>query len=168
MGRSGAPGIKAGVPVLKGRLERMFTSRYRHNIDEKGRLTIPSRYRDVLGEAGAYITFGFDQNLMVLPIENFEKISAKVRQMSLTDPSARLLRRMIFSGAQNLELDKSGRILVSHDLREYAGLDVETVIVGAGDYFEIWSAENWASQDDEVHDAQQNAQRFIALELTSF
>ncbi len=146
----------------------MFTGRFYHNLDDKGRLTIPSRYREDLDEEGAYITMGFERSLMVLPKANFEKISAKVRQLSLTDPNARLLRRIIFSGADRLTLDKSGRILISNDLRKFAGLDVEAVIVGVGDYFEIWSAENWAAQDEQVQDAQENAQRFIALELTSF
>jgi MraZ protein len=167
VGRSGAP-VFPGVLNLKGRLERMFTGRFYHNLDEKGRLTIPSQYRTAVLEKGAVITQGFDQNLMVLLADDFNQISNKVRKMSLTDPEARLLRRVIYSGADQVFVDKSGRVLISQDLREYAGMELEVVIVGVGDHFEIWSASNWANQKELVQNAQENAQRFISLELTSF
>jgi MraZ protein len=146
----------------------MFTGRFYHNLDEKGRLTIPSQYRTAVLEKGAVITQGFDQNLMVLLADDFNQISNKVRKMSLTDPEARLLRRVIYSGADQVVVDKSGRVLISQDLREYAGMELEVVIVGVGDHFEIWSASNWANQKELVQNAQENAQRFISLELTSF
>ena len=145
----------------------MFTGRFYHNLDEKGRLTIPSRFRELLVASGAYITQGFDQNLMVLPLRFFGNIAETVRGLSLTDPQARLLRRVIFSGADLLEVDKAGRILIPSDLRYYAGLENEVVLAGVGDHFEIWSVGYWNDQKIQIQNAQENAQRFIALELTS-
>lgn len=146
----------------------MFTGRFYHSLDEKGRLTIPSQYRNEVLEKGAIITQGFDLNLMVLLAEDFEHISENVRKMSLTDPDARRLRRVIYSSAAQVDLDKSGRVLIPQILRDYAGMDNDVVIVGVGDHFEVWSANHWAEQEKLVQNAQENAQKFISLELTSF
>lgn len=145
----------------------MFLGRYRHNIDEKGRLTIPARFRDVLAAEGAFVLQGFDNNLMVLTQPAFEAISRRVSQMSLTDPSARLLKRLIFSTADRVEVDRAGRILIPQFLRQSAGLDGDAFVVGVGDYFEIWSPDSWSVQTDQLQDAESNAQRFMSLELSS-
>jgi MraZ protein len=145
----------------------MFTGRFYHNLDEKGRLTIPSGYRDLLLVSGGYITQGFDKNLMVLLSPEFDRIVDRLRHLSMTDPEARLLKRIIISGAASLEIDKAGRILIPQYLRRYAGLESGLVIVGVGEYFEIWSDENWHSQDEQIQNAQENAQRFIAVDLNS-
>ena len=81
----------------------MFLGRYEHTIDEKGRLTIPARYRELL-ENGAYVTQGFDHNLIVLPAPSFEKMYEHVNQMSMTDPTARQLKRFIFSSAERCRI----------------------------------------------------------------
>jgi MraZ protein len=142
----------------------MFFGQYDHTIDEKGRLIIPARYREQL-EAGAYITRGFDQNLIVLTASHFEQIYQRVNQMSITDLSARQLRRLMFSNADLLQFDKSGRILIPQFLRDTARLVTNVVVVGVGDYFEVWSAEEWAKQSEQLNDAETNAQRFSALNL---
>ncbi len=144
----------------------MFLGQYQHRLDSKGRLTIPSRYREMLA-AGAYVTQGFDRNLMVLTPEAFQSISERVNQMSLTDPVARQLRRLIFATADRVEVDRSGRILIPQFLREVAQLENEAIIVGAGNYFEIWSPQEWAAQVDEIQDTEANAQRFAALEISA-
>ena len=145
----------------------MFLGQYRHNLDAKGRLTIPARYRDILAADGAYVLQGFDRNLMILPVPIYEAVSRRARQMNLTDPSARLLKRLIFSTAGRVEVDRAGRILLPQFLREHAGLDGDVVIVGAGDYFEIWSPALWSDQAEQLQDVEANAQRFLSLELTS-
>ena len=89
----------------------MFLGQYRHNLDNKGRLTIPARFRELLSD-GAYITQGFDKNLMVLTAPTFEFISQRVNQMSITDPTARELKRLLFSTADRVEPDSNGRILI--------------------------------------------------------
>jgi MraZ protein len=145
----------------------MFLGRFYHNLDEKGRLTIPARYRELLLPAGAYVMQGFDPDLIVLPSAEFEMLTANINQMSITDPTKRLLRRLVFSTANRLEFDRAGRILIPQFLRQAAGLDTTAIVVGAGAYFEIWSPEAWVSQDEQLHDVQANAQRFSSLELTS-
>ena len=89
----------------------MFLGRYDHTIDEKGRLTIPVRYRELLVE-GAFVTQGFDRNLMVLTPSAFDQVYAYINQISMTDPDARQLKRLIFSSAERVEVDKVGRILI--------------------------------------------------------
>lgn len=144
----------------------MFLGQYWHNLDNKGRLTIPARYRDLL-EDGAYITQGFDHNLMIWKTSAFELISQRVNQMSITDPVARLLRRLIFSSGEHVEIDKAGRILIPKYLRQAAELGDETVIVGVGDYFEVWSPSLWSEQLNQLGDSEANAQRFAAFDLFS-
>lgn len=144
-----------------------FMGQFYHTLDEKGRLTVPARFRDLLISEGGYIMQGFDQNLMVLPSAAFEAYTHRINQMSLTDPTSRLLRRLLYSTANPIEFDKAGRVLIPQFLRQFAGLDGEVVIVGSGHYFEIWSTALWANQAEELQDAQQNASRFSALNLPS-
>ena len=145
----------------------MFLGQFRHNLDSKGRLTIPARFRDLLVPQGAYVMQGFDRNLMVLPTSTFESISHRVNGMSMTDPRTRLLRRLIFSTANYVEVDRAGRVLLPQFLRDVAELESGVIVVGNGDYFEIWSPELWEAQVEELQDAQINADRFEGLILTS-
>ena len=144
----------------------MFLGQFCHNLDDKGRLIIPARYRDRLVPDGAYIMHGFDQNLMVLPASKYEQISQRVNQMSLTDSNARLLKRLVFSTAEKIEIDKVGRFLMPQFQRQFAGLDSSLVVVGMGDYFEIWSPEAWGKQSDALRQVQSDPDRFAALNLS--
>ena len=145
----------------------MFLGQFQHNLDDKGRLTVPARFRDELVSGGAYVMQGFDQNLIVLPAATFEAISQQVSQTSITDSKARLLRRLVFSTADFVEMDKAGRILIAQFLRQAANLDRDVVVVGNGDYFELWSPESWELQIEALQDAQSNADRFVALNLSA-
>jgi MraZ protein len=142
----------------------MFLGRYEHTIDEKGRLTIPARYRELL-ESGAYVTQGFDHNLIVLSASSFEQMYLHVNEMSMTDSAARQLKRLIFSSAERCEFDRAGRILLPQFLRETNGLQSNAILVGVGDYFEIWSPERWLQQNQILQDTEANEQRFAALKL---
>ena len=144
----------------------MFMGQYQHNLDNKGRLTIPSRYR-VLLEQEAYVTQGFDTNLMIWTLTAFETISKGINRMSITDPVSRLLRRLIFANGEKAEVDRAGRILIPQYLRQFAGLDGEVVIVGVGDYFEIWSPDMWSQQMAQLQDSSANTQRFEAFDLAT-
>ncbi len=144
----------------------MFLGQYNHSIDDKGRLTVPARYRESLAD-GAYISQGYERKLMDLTASAYEQISERVNQMSMTDPTTRQLRRLIFATADLVELDKAGRIRIPQFLREVAGLEGETMIVGVGDYFEIWSPLAWEPQADILQDADSNTQRFATLDLSS-
>jgi MraZ protein len=153
---------------IKGGVEQMFMGQYQHSLDDKGRLTVPARYRDYLSD-GAYITRGFDRNLMVWTASAFEKISYKVSSTNLADPDSRLLRRLIYSGGDRLEVDGAGRILIPQFLREFAKLELENnaMVVGSGDYFEIWSPNYWADQLLQLQDADTNMVRFKAFDISS-
>lgn len=144
----------------------MFLGQYRHTIDDKGRLIVPARFRELMDD-GAYITQGFDRNLMVLTADAFEMVSQRVNRMSLTDETARQLRRLIFATADRVELDKTGRIRVPQFLMDVAGLVGEAMVVGVGDYFEIWAPDYWTRQAHLLQDADANAERFAALDLAT-
>jgi MraZ protein len=145
----------------------MFLGKYQHTIDNKGRLTIPSRFRELLVADGAYITQGFDRNLMAYTVPAFERIYERVNRMNMTDANARLLKRLIFSSAERVEVDRAGRILIPEHLRQAADLLNETIIVGSGDYFEIWAPEAWAEQFEQINDSGANTQRFALLDLSA-
>jgi MraZ protein len=146
----------------------MFLGEYRHSIDNKDRLTVPARYRELMDE-GAYILRGFDRNLMVLTTKAFEAISHRIDQMSLTDPLARSLRRLIIGSASRVEIDKAGRILIPDFLCQKAGItcDHDAVLVGQGNYFEIWASEEWALQQKTLDEAEANTERFKVLDLST-
>ena len=144
----------------------MFLGTYEHTVDEKGRLTIPVRFRELLAE-GAYITRGFDGNLIVWTTALFQQVSHRLSSMNTADNTSRLLRRLIFGFADRVEVDKFGRILIQQFLRDAAHLESNAVVVGAGDYFEIWSPEQWAEQQTQLIDPAATAERFVALDLST-
>ena len=120
----------------------MLMGEYHHNIDDKGRLTLPSKFREELGE-NFIITRGLDECLFVYSMETFEKISKKLNSLPFTKKNARSFKRFIFSGATAAEFDKQGRINITSLLVSYADLKKECVIIGVGDRLEIWSIEKW-------------------------
>ncbi len=144
----------------------MFLGQYAHTLDAKGRITIPVRFRPPLA-SGAYVTQGFDRNLVVYTTESFERIASRANQLTTTDPEARAVRRVLFGGATEVGLNSAGRILLPDFLRQYAGVENESVLVGAGEYFEIWSASVWAGEERSLVDPDSNAKRFAAFDITS-
>jgi MraZ protein len=142
----------------------MFMGEYTHAVDDKGRLTIPAKFRDEL-EEGAVITRGFEKYLLIYTAEAFSGLTARTRALTPTDPDHRALLRLAFSGASEAEPDKQGRILIPPFLRTYAELDGECVIVGVGDYIEVWSRAGWDEQLKTINDPALNAQRFAAMNL---
>jgi len=144
----------------------MFLGQFRHNLDSKDRLTIPAKYREQLGE-GVTIVQGYDRNLAAYPDENFERVALQVKSLNPADPTARLLNRMVLGTANRVEIDKGGRVLIPEFLRKFAGLDSELVLVGMGDFFEIWSPAEWVKQETALMDAETNAERFKVLNLAN-
>jgi transcriptional regulator MraZ len=143
----------------------MFLGQFQHNLDEKGRLMIPARYRELLA-AGAFITQGFDRCLMVMTDAYFAQVYDRINSMNLADPTARLLRRLILSNAYPVEVDKVGRILVPGNLRQVIALNGEAIVAGQGDYFEVWNPADWNQQMDQLQDIETNNQRFATLDLS--
>ncbi len=121
----------------------MFMGEYNHTIDAKGRLIIPARFRELLGEE-FILTKGLDGCLSIYPMDAWETFETKLRALPLTNKNARTFTRFFVAGATNCELDKQGRILVPQTLREFAGLEKEVVLTGNLDRIEIWSKEKWS------------------------
>lgn len=144
----------------------MFLGQYFHSLDQKGRLTIPAKYRELLG-GEVIITKGFDMNLLVMPSEVFESWANQINDQNYADPNARLLRRYLFSNGEQVEVDRTGRILIPQYLREKANLNSEIVIVGVGNFFEIWSKENWEKHKSVLDEAEHDVARFIDFQLTT-
>jgi MraZ protein len=144
----------------------MFLGQFQHNLDDKGRLMIPARFRDLL-EGGAFITQGFDKCLMVMTESYFKQVYERIEAMNLADPTARLLRRLILANAYPVEADKVGRILVPQNLRAFLGIENgELVVAGQGEYFEVWTPALWSDQMAQLQDTEANTQRFSALDLS--
>lgn len=120
----------------------MFLGEFDHTIDDKGRIAIPARFREELGE-GLVVTRGFDRCLQAFPHHVWQPLKDRISAMSLGSEDARNLRRLLFSGAAEVEVDRQGRILIPQNLREYAGLSEQVVIAGMDTFFELWSNERW-------------------------
>lgn len=121
----------------------MFMGEYNHTIDAKGRLIIPSRLREALGDEFV-VTKGLDGCLFAYPKEEWSVFEEKLGALPLTNSNARKFSRFFLAGAAIAELDKQGRILIPPVLREFAELEKEVVLVGVSRRVEIWSKERWA------------------------
>lgn len=130
----------------------MFLGEYTHTIDDKGRLTIPAKLRSLLA-AGLVVTRGFDQNLMMFPMDEWQGLAQRVAERPFSDEGVRAFRRRVFSGAVDLSPDRQGRILVPPYLREFAGIDGDVVIAGMFNYIELWSAAAWQSVRESVENS---------------
>lgn len=120
----------------------MFLGEYSHTIDDKGRLTIPAKYRGELA-AGLVVTRGFDENLIIFALDGWKELSERIMSQPLGTDEIRNLRRRLFAGATDVTSDKQGRIVLPSYLREFAGIEGEVVIAGMFDYVEVWSADAW-------------------------
>ena len=121
----------------------MFLGEYQHSLDAKGRIIVPSRFREELGER-FITTKGLDNCLFLYPMDEWKTIEEKLRTLPFTRADVRSFARFFFSGAAELEIDKQGRILLPPNLRDYAGIERELFVIGVGSRVEIWSSEKWA------------------------
>lgn len=120
----------------------MFLGEYIHTIDSKGRLTIPARFRGELA-AGLVVTRGFDQNLMIFPLDGWQDLAERILDRPLGDADVRVFRRRVFSGAVDLIPDRQGRIVVPPYLRDFANISSEVVVTGMYNYVEVWDINDW-------------------------
>lgn len=120
----------------------MLIGEYNHNLDVKGRLIIPSKLRLALGDSFV-ITKGLDGCLFIYPKKEWNIISSKLKELSITNKDARAFVRFFFSGASECSLDKQGRVLIPDNLRQYAGLIKEVMIIGLSTRLEIWNIDKW-------------------------
>ncbi len=129
-----------------GSLEPMFLGEYTHTLDEKGRLTLPARWREQLG-LSVVITRGLDQCLFLFPSEQFHKVAEEIDQLGFNRSDVRGLSRYLFAKAIEVEPDRQGRIIVTPALRQFACIQNEAVIIGANGRIEIWSPELYMAAD---------------------
>lgn len=128
-----------------------FTGEYRHQVDDKGRITVPSPMRALLA-GPVHVAQWLDTCLAILPPAEWDAIADKVAGLPMTDPRARALERRLYGGAIETELDRQGRILLPPNLREFAGLEGEVVVVGSRSHAEIWSLDRWEAQKAVLND----------------
>ena len=120
----------------------MFIGEYNHTLDDKGRITIPSKFRDGLGDEFV-ITKGLDSCLFVYPKDEWKIFEDKLKTLPLTSKDARAFVRFFFAGASQCNLDKQNRVLLPQNLRIHSELQKEAVIIGVSTRIEIWSKEKW-------------------------
>jgi len=129
---------------------------YLHTIDGKGRLIVPAKFREALGDK-FIATKGLDHCLFVYPVAEWSELEQKLRTLPFTQPDVRAFVRFFFSGATECEVDKQGRILLPANLREYANLEKDVILVGVSSRVEIWSQELWADYSRQAEDAYASA-----------
>jgi MraZ protein len=125
----------------------VFIGEYEHSLDSKNRIIIPSKFRDGLGR-DFIITKGLDKCLYVYTKEQWHVLEEKLEKLPLTNKSARAFVRFFFSGANELNTDKQGRVLIPQPLLEYASINKEVVSIGVSNRIEIWSKDNWMEYND--------------------
>jgi MraZ protein len=130
----------------------MFMGEFNHNIDTKGRMIVPSKFREGLGESFV-VTRGLDKCLFAYPMEEWKVLEEKMKKLPLTKKDARAFTRFFFSGAVECEVDKQGRINIPQALRTYASLEKECVVIGVSDRIEIWANESWQTYVDESEES---------------
>lgn len=141
----------------------MFFGEFEHSIDDKGRVTVPAKFRGRLA-AGLVVTKGIDPCLWLYPVDTWAALAEEVSALPITDPKAREFQRQMFGGASDAVPDKQGRVLLPPYLRQYANLDKQAVVVGLYDHCEIWNSEHWRERQERSHnDPEGRAEQFASL-----
>ena len=137
----------------------MFMGEYNHTVDPKGRLIIPAKFREQLGDEFV-VTKGLDGCLFVFPQNEWESFQGKLKTLPLINKDARKFTRFFLAGAAEMEVDKQGRILIPSVLREFASLEKDVVFVGVGSRIEIWNRAGWdesiSGYDDDMDEVAEN------------
>lgn len=127
------------------------------------KLSLPPAWKDSM--RGGFITRGFERNLLMFTSSSFEELYKHITSLNIADPKARLLIRLILGSTHPVSFEKNYMILLPYQLFEIAGLKARAVIIGQGDYCEIWSPENWSKQQTTVNNIAENSHRFSSLSL---
>lgn len=138
----------------------MFLGTHTPRLDDKGRLTLPAKYREEL-RGGLMITKGQDRCLYVFPRAEFEQLARKVSEAPFTNESVRAYQRYLFAGTDEQHPDSQGRIPITAELRRYAGLSKECVVIGAVSRLEIWDAQAWQAYQEQHEDEYAQAQNEV-------
>lgn len=140
----------------------MFLGQYTIALKNKNRLPLPAHFGAFIMN-GAYAAQGFDCNVFVFTPDKFDEVYRRITSLNIADPISRLLMRMLLGTAAFLQADRNGCVSLPKHLLEYAQIKGGAVIVGQGDYFEVWSPDHWHKQRVEIEDAQSNESRFASL-----
>ena len=131
--------------------DKVFLGEFQHTMDSKGRVVIPSRFRDEL-QQGCVITKGQDNCLQILTKSNWELEASKMASLPSTDKTSRQLKRALFSGAIDVNIDTAGRVSIPENLRQYSGIDFndDVTVTGSGPVVEVWSTRSWKKIQNEA------------------
>jgi MraZ protein len=144
----------------------LFLGKYPCALHGENRISVPSAIRDQLS-GGAFITQGFDRNLLILTAGAFQGIYRRLTSLNMADPLARLLLRLILGSAQALNAESDGHISIPEDLKDFAELDEKALLIGQGDYLEVWSPKLWNEQEVQLKNAEANTERFSMLTVST-
>jgi MraZ protein len=141
----------------------MFYGEYQHTVDIKGRVTVPSKFKEGLGET-FIVTKGLDNCLFAYSKEEWANLEAKLKALPFTDKDVRAFVRFFFAGAAECVVDKQRRFLIPQNLRDYAGLEKDIYVIGVSTRVEIWDKEKWDNyQGDDSVDSEQFAEKMALL-----
>ena len=140
----------------------MFLGEYLHTVDDKGRLTVPAKFRGALS-TGLVVTKGIDRCLVIYPMETWRALAERIASLPMTDQNARDFRRLVFANASDTVPDGQGRINIPPALRDYAGLDGQVVVAGCDTYIEVWSLSDWETVQARVEESDDDAGRWANL-----
>ena len=141
----------------------MFLGKYKHTLDDKGRIFMPAKFRDELA-GGMVATIGIDRCISVYTKEEFSRFKDRLDGASVTNQAVRQFSRIIYGFACECECDKQGRIMLSQELKDYAGIEKEAMIVGESKKIEIWNVDKW----DEKYNIEAFSMDEIAENLSQF
>jgi len=134
------------------------------SVDGLGRIQLSDSFLGFI-KTGVVMTQGFERNLLVMTADSFNEIVRQIAAMSQTDPMVRLLSRILLSNAQEVQVSENKEFSIPEHLRKLCNLEQEAVVVGLGDYFEIWSQNAWEIQMNRIQDFDANANRFVSHNL---
>jgi MraZ protein len=143
----------------------LFLGHYLTQLINSNRLSIRPGWKKLIS-SGVYLTQGFDQNILIMTPDTFQGIYSRLTALNIADPLVRLLLRMFLGKANYVENAENETISLPQDLLTYANLESNVVVVGQGEYVEVWSSDLWQQQQSEIQDAQANAQRFSSLTIS--
>jgi len=144
----------------------LFLGQHFSKLKESNHVSLPANWEKLIS-GGVYLTQGFDQNLLIFTEDTFNEIYQRITSLNIADPLARLLSRMFLGKAIFLKLGEKGTLTLPSSLMDYAELKSEIVLVGQGNYLEIWSPGRWEQQQSEINNTQANTQRFSTFVIAT-
>lgn len=121
----------------------MFLGEYQHALDDRGRLALPKKIRLEVSGSELVLARGFEKCILIYTRVDWERETGRELELPISDGRGREIKRYLFSGAEQVEIDKVGRVLVPKLLQDYAGVKKEAAVIGAGDHFELWNPKTW-------------------------